>query len=149
VGGWEVTWTAQVKYELGATGAATCPGLVDPAWLSEALVDAMSLSRKVNAAPGGVGFVSLDLFPPESPIRRLYESPELLAFASAVCDRPMHRYADPQGSLNLSVMGPGSKTPWHLDHSDFVISLCLQPAQAGGALRTLAKTFEDVKAGDA
>jgi hypothetical protein len=139
----------EARSELTASGATVCRGLVNPSWLSEALVDAISLFRIANTTSGGVSFVSLDLFPAESPIRQLYESDELLAFASAACDRPMYRYADPQGGLNLSIMGPGAKTPWHLDHSDFVISLCLQPAVTGGALCVRSKTIEGVKAGDA
>ena len=51
----------------------------------------------------------------------------------AVLDRgPIYRYADPFGALNLAVMGEGDQLQWHFDQTDFVVSLAIQSAEAGG-----------------
>jgi hypothetical protein len=51
----------------------------------------------------------------------------------AVLDRgPIFRYADPFGALNLAVMGEGDQLQWHFDQTDFVVSLAIQSAEAGG-----------------
>jgi hypothetical protein len=81
----------------------------------------------------GVGAVAYDLFPPDSPIRRLYEWPALLRFLTDVLDRgPIHPYADPLGALNLATMGEGDQLQWHFDQTDFVVSLALRDADVGG-----------------
>ena len=52
---------------------------------------------------------------------------------AAVLDRgPIFRYADPFGALNLAVMGEGDQLQWHFDQTDFVVSLAIQSAEAGG-----------------
>jgi hypothetical protein len=77
--------------------------------------------------------VAYDLFPVDSPIRRLYEWPELLRFVAAILGRDeIFRYADPLGALNLAVMGDGDQLQWHFDQTDFVVSLALQDADVGG-----------------
>jgi hypothetical protein len=138
----------EARSELAASGTVICRGLVEPTWLREAAGDAALVAKLANPIIGGAGLVSWDLFPASSLIRALYESAELLDFASAVYDRPMYRYNDPQAGLNLSVMNDGDRVPWHYDGSDFVISLCLQPADAGGGLCTRGKVLR-VGAGDA
>ena len=45
---------------------------------------------------------------------------------------PIFRYADPFGALNLAVMGEGDQLQWHFDQTDFVVSLAIQSAEAGG-----------------
>ncbi len=50
-----------------------------------------------------------------------------------VLDRgPIYRYADPFGALNLAVMAEGDELQWHFDQTDFVVSLAVQAADAGG-----------------
>ena len=81
----------------------------------------------------GVGAVAYDLFPDDSPIRRLYEWEELLQFVAAILGLDViHPYADPLGALNLAVMGDGDELQWHFDQTDFVVSLALQDADDGG-----------------
>jgi hypothetical protein len=46
--------------------------------------------------------------------------------------RPLHRYADPLGALNLAVMGADDELGWHFDQTDFVVSVALQSADVGG-----------------
>jgi hypothetical protein len=80
-----------------------------------------------------VGAVAYDLFPPDSPIRRLYEWPELTKFVAAILDRDeIFPYADPLGALNLAVMGDGDQLQWHFDQTEFVVSLAMQDADLGG-----------------
>jgi hypothetical protein len=96
--------------------------------------------------------VAYDLFPAESPIRRLYESPELVRFVAALLDLDeVFRYADPLGALNLAVMTDGDELQWHFDQTDFVVSLAIQDAEIGGdfevapAIRTAAdERYDDV-----
>lgn len=80
-----------------------------------------------------VGAVAYDLFPPESPIRRLYEWPELTRFVAAILGLDeIFPYGDPLGALNLAVMTAGDQLQWHFDQTDFVVSLAIQDADVGG-----------------
>ena len=84
----------------------------------------------------GVGAVAYDLFPADSPIRRLYEWDELTRFVAAMLELDaIYPYADPLGALNLAVMGDGEELQWHFDQTDFVVSLALQDADDGRRLR--------------
>jgi hypothetical protein len=84
--------------------------------------------------------VAYDQFPSGSPIRVLYESPELLAFVEAVLGRgTLYRYADPFGALNLAVMREGDELGWHFDQTDFVVSIALQSSVAGGEFENAAQ----------
>jgi hypothetical protein len=57
----------------------------------------------------------------------------VLAFIADVLDRgEIFRYADPCGALNLAVMSSGEQLQWHFDQTDFVVSLAIQAAEAGG-----------------
>jgi hypothetical protein len=85
------------------------------------------------AGPYSVGAVGYDLFPPGSPLRALYEWDPLMRFIEAILGRgELYRYADPCGALNLAVMGDGDELQWHFDMTDFVASLALRDAEAGG-----------------
>jgi len=80
-----------------------------------------------------VGAVAYDLFPAESPMRRLYEWSELTRFVAAILGLDeIFPYADPLGALNLAVMTDGDQLQWHFDQTDFVVSLAVQDADAGG-----------------
>ena len=94
----------------------------------------------------GVGAVAYDLFPADSPIRRLYEWDGLLRFVAAILGRDViFPYADPLGALNLAVMGDGDELQWHFDQTDFVVSLALQDADTGGDFEVapLIRTSDD------
>jgi hypothetical protein len=83
--------------------------------------------------------VAYDQFPADSPIRELYESPELVAFVEAVLGRGrLYRYADPFGALNLAIMRAGDELGWHFDQTDFVVSIALQSSEAGGEFENAA-----------
>ena len=57
----------------------------------------------------------------------------LRAFIAAVLGvDTLHPYAGPLGSLNINVLAPGRQLGWHFDNADFVTTLMLRPAEAGG-----------------
>jgi hypothetical protein len=146
------------REQLRATGACEIPKFVRPEALDAFVDDARRLAPLAHPSGGlgtvylgfpdesfppdhprqwlgeyAVGAVAYDLFPADSPIRRLYECPELLRFVAAILGRDeIFRYADPLGALNLAVMGDGDQLQWHFDQTDFVVSLALQDADEGG-----------------
>jgi hypothetical protein len=148
----------QYRDQMRATGAAEIPAFVRAGTLDGFIADARSLAPRAHRSGGPgtvylgfpdesfpldhprqwlgtyhVGAVAYDLFPPTSPIRRLYEWDELLRFVAAILDlNEIHPYADPLGALNLAVMGDGDELQWHFDQTDFVVSLALQDAEHGG-----------------
>jgi hypothetical protein len=85
--------------------------------------------------------VAYDRFAPDSSgLRALFEWDALLTFVSRVLDRaPLHRYADPLGAMNLAVMREGDTLGWHVDQTDFVVSLAIQPSEAGGELENVPR----------
>jgi hypothetical protein len=91
-----------------------------------------------------LGVVAYDLFPHQSAARRLYEWGPLRGFVAAVLDRgPIYPYGDPFGALNLAVMGEGDELQWHFDQTDFVVSLALRPAVAGGDFEFVPRVRND------
>lgn len=80
-----------------------------------------------------VEVVAYDQFPTDSALRRLYEWDPMLDFVRRCLGLDvMHRYADPFGALNLSVMRDGDALCWHFDMADFVVSLAIQSSLVGG-----------------
>jgi len=87
--------------------------------------------RTVSAS--SVEVVAYDLFPADSPLRRLYESDSLLDFVRRCLGLDvLHRYADPFGALNLAIMREGDCLGWHFDMTDFVVSIAIQSSESGG-----------------
>ena len=77
--------------------------------------------------------LAYDQFPASSALRQLYESEELLHFIRRCLGLDtLHRYADPFGALNVSIMRDGDVLDWHFDMTDFVVSIALQSSQVGG-----------------
>ena len=80
-----------------------------------------------------VGVVAYDQFPELSLLKRIYEFPQLIQFIGAILELPeIHRYGDPMGALNLSVMRNTDYLRWHFDQTDFVTSLAIQAGESGG-----------------
>ena len=100
-----------------------------------------------------VEVVAYDHIPAHHAVRELYESDELMSFVAGVLGQEkLYRYADPFGALNLAVMREGDQLGWHFDMTDFVVSLALQPSQAGGEFENVQKirraddeNYEDVR----
>ena len=149
---------AWARRQLRDTGACEVPAFLTPAGLATIRDDALALAPTAHRSEGygtaylevpdfalpedhprrwigsaAVGVVAYDMFPPTSPLRRLYEWDPFMRFIEAVLQRGvLHRYADPLGALNLAVMGDGDELQWHFDMTDFVVSLAIQDAEAGG-----------------
>ena len=84
--------------------------------------------------------VAYDLFPPGSALRSLYEWAPMLELVATLLDRrPLHRYADPLGALNVAVMRSGDELGWHFDQTDFVVSIALQSADHGGDFESASR----------
>jgi hypothetical protein len=146
------------RADLAARGAAELAGFVTPAGVAALVDDAENLAPRAHHSSGkgtayleipdfslpedhprltwgdyAVGAVAYDIIPVSSPLRMLYEWPPLTALLAEVLDRgPLYPYADPFGALNLAVMGDGEQLQWHFDQTDFVVSLAIQTAAAGG-----------------
>jgi hypothetical protein len=146
------------RAQMRDTGACEIPEFVRPVALPAFIADAQRLAPLAHPSGGlgtvylgfpdesfpaehprqwlgpyAVGAVAYDLFPPDSPIRRLYECDEFMRFVAAILGLDaIYRYADPLGALNLAVMKDGYQLQWHFDQTDFVVSLALQDADLGG-----------------
>jgi hypothetical protein len=146
------------RAQMAATGACEIPGFVRADALPAFVDDARGLAPRAHRSGGlgtvylgfpdesfppdhpqqwlgdyAVGAVAYDLFPPDSPIRRLYEWPELTRFVAAILGLDaVYPYADPLGTLNLAVMTDGDQLQWHFDQTDFVVSLAIQDGDEGG-----------------
>lgn len=146
------------RAQMRDAGACELPGFVRPEALPKFVEDARRVAPLAHRSGGlgtvylgfpdetfaadhprqwlgnyGVGAVAYDLFPDDSPIRRLFEWEELRAFVAAILGlESVYPYADPLGALNLAVMGDGDELQWHFDQTDFVVSLALQDGEGGG-----------------
>ena len=79
------------------------------------------------------GCLADDLIPEGAGLRALYDWPPLRAFIAALLEVPaLYPYADPLGSLNINVFAAGQQLGWHFDNADFVTTLMIRPAEAGG-----------------
>lgn len=150
---------ARCRAQLAATGACELPGFLTPeatermAKESDALVgrghfaqtratvylglperdwpDAHPRARL--AGRSAVEAIAYDLVPPDHALRQLYEWDGLMEFVAAALGKPrLYRYADPLGALNVAAMRDGDELAWHFDQTDFVVSLALRDAEAGG-----------------
>ena len=148
----------QARGQMQERGAAELEGFVSPAGVRALVDDAEGLAPRAHLSGGqGTAYlefpdfslpedhprlhfadyrvraVAYDLTPLSSPLRLLYEWDPMKDLIEAVLDRgPIFRYADPFGALNLAVMGEGDQLQWHFDQTDFVVSLAIQSAEAGG-----------------
>ncbi len=146
------------REQMKTTGACEVPGFLTPAGLEAVTTDARALALTGYRSEGygtaylempgtslpedhprryfdraAVGVIAYDMFPPRSPLRRLYEWDPMMEFIAAVLQRgTLYRYADPLGALNLAAMGDGDELQWHFDMTDFVVSLAIQDAEQGG-----------------
>jgi len=146
------------RRELRAKGAAEIPGFASPTGVAALVHDADALAARAHRSGGqgtaylefpdfslppehprlhfadyAVRAVAYDITPLDSPLRLLYEWDPLADLIADVLGRgPIFRYADPFGALNLAVMGGGDQLQWHFDQTDFVVSLAIQSAEAGG-----------------
>jgi len=80
-----------------------------------------------------VGCLADDMIPDTSTLKSLYNWEPLQNFIATVLGMPkLHPYADPLGSLNVNIFQPGQQHAWHFDNADWVSTIMLQSAEAGG-----------------
>ena len=63
---------------------------------------------------------------------KLFSSPLVIDFVSEVLQSKVHPSVDPHGKYYANVYNVSDGLSWHLDRSQFSISLTLRPALAGG-----------------
>jgi hypothetical protein len=143
---------------VGPDGVTVLPGFLPPATVEAMVAEVEGLAaaahhQDVHGSPylslpdesfpeghprrahsrSALSAIAYDEFAADSPLRALYESEELLAQIEDLLDRrPLYRYADPLGALNVAVMAEGDELGWHFDMTDFVVSIALQASTAGG-----------------
>ena len=149
---------ARCRTEIAAIGCCELPGFLTPNAVEAIIAETETLVPLAHHAEGPVqpylepadpslparhprrhlgrsslAAIAYDLFPVQHHLRRLYEWDALMAFIAATLglDR-LHRYADRLGALNVAVMRDGDELGWHFDQTDFVTSIALRDAEAGG-----------------
>lgn len=149
---------ARCRQQLAANGACELPGFLTDQGLKLLISESQALSKKAyfnrlvgnayleatdpnlpddhprrQTEPTSLGVIAYDEYPKSALLRRIYEYQPLMDLVMAVLQlKSIHRYADPMGGLNLSVMGPGDYLRWHFDQTDFVTSLSIQVSEEGG-----------------
>jgi len=79
-------------------------------------------------------------------VTAVYEYPPLVAFLSAVMEKPaLYVMADPLARVNVMSYREGETLNWHFDRSEFTTTLMLQAPEAGGEFeyRTDLRTSDD------
>jgi hypothetical protein len=83
--------------------------------------------------PFTMNSVATDQFDPDGPVLRLYMWDGLTRLVADMLNEPLlYRVADPLMSCNATILSDGDQHGWHFDSNDFVVSLLLQAAEAGG-----------------
>jgi hypothetical protein len=79
------------------------------------------------------GCITDDQVALDSPLRTLYDSPQLRSFLAFVMgEEHLYPYADSLSSINLHYASQGQELGWHFDNSSFAITLLIQSPKAGG-----------------
>lgn len=107
--------------------------LTGTAYLAPPELDRPPEHPRRRTATTALAAVAYDQIPPEHVLHRVYHWPALTRFIADVVDRgPVYHYACPLGAINVAVMGDGDHLRWHFDQSDFVVSIPIRSAEAGG-----------------
>ena len=87
-----------------------------------------------------MGVLAGDEMGPGSSVARLYEWGRLTRFLGTVLGvDSFHRCIDPLLSCTATILQPGDAHGWHCDSNDFVVTLLLQGAAAGGVFEFAPK----------
>jgi len=85
---------------------------------------------------------------PQGSLRDLYGSPDFKSGLARILDLPsLHPYADPLAGLNLLTYPDGAQIGWHFDNANFVVTLMLRAAEAGGDYQYLPFSRSDADEG--
>ena len=80
-------------------------------------------------------FIPADNFPPDGPLRALYQAPAFMPFIRDALGEPesrFFRYADPLADVIVNMVEQGEGFPWHFDTNNYTVTLAIQNAEAGG-----------------
>ena len=78
------------------------------------------------------GFITADLFGPETASYRLYHWQPLKQFlAECLGKDQLYLYEDPVSNMIVNLGRPGQQFNWHFDTNEFTITMLLQPASSG------------------
>ncbi|KAL3827217.1 hypothetical protein ACHAXA_006772 [Cyclostephanos tholiformis] len=78
----------------------------------------------------------------------LYESREFINFVGSILGTELHPSADPHGRYYANVFRPGDGLQWHLDRSEYSVSLILRPAHVGGKFQFVPNSRRVVEGWD-
>lgn len=92
------------------------------------------------------GCITDDQVALDSPLRTLYDSPQLRSFLAFVMgEERLYPYADSLSSINLHYASQGQELGWHFDNSSFAITLLIQSPKAGGQFEYVTKLRDSSK----
>jgi len=78
------------------------------------------------------GFITADLFGPETASYRLYHWQPLKQFLTECLGKnQLYLYEDPVSNMIVNLGRPGQQFNWHFDTNEFTITMLLQPASSG------------------
>ncbi len=169
----------QVKADLSTDGCAVIPGFLSQSGLDALLNEAKARADKAYYAPKkecnvylgernpdqpadhpqniflerSNGFVTADLYGPETVSRSFYYWPPLKEFLGQCLGKEeLHIYEDPVSNMIVNLGKPQQQFNWHFDTNEFTITMLLQSAEQGGIfeyvpdLRTAEdECYDDVK----
>lgn len=122
-----------VREAAALEGSAWHNTLTGNAYLRAPTADWPEGHPRRRTASTALAAVAYDQIPREHVLHRVYHWPALTRFIAGVVDRgPVYHYACPLGAINIAVMGDGDHLRWHFDQSDFVVSIPIRSADAGG-----------------
>jgi hypothetical protein len=107
--------------------------------------DALPADHALNTTESTtVGVIAYDQLPLNSIIKKIYLDEDFHLFIQQILNRgKLYRYDCDLGAINIAVMRPGDYLRWHFDQSDFVVSIPLQLAEAGGVYEYVKNLKDD------
>lgn len=79
------------------------------------------------------GALAYDLIPNDCPLKRLYQTDDMLRFVREILGLPkLYRSADPLDGCQIATFKEGDTLAWHFDNSLYSVTLMLQEPEAGG-----------------
>jgi hypothetical protein len=88
--------------------------------------------------------VAYDQIPPDSGLRRMYESEATTRFVGGVLGiEELHALDDPLAALGYAYMERSDTLAWHFDRSEFAVTLMIQPAERGGIFEYVPNARSD------
>lgn len=169
----------QVRAELRTDGCAVIPGFVRTECVPDLVAEADTVSafahRSFNRTNAyftkddeslpethpvrrfydrSNAFVPADNFGEDSPLRRMYEWPPVMAFIKdCLEEEDFYRYADPLADVIINVVEGGDGFPWHFDTNNYTVTLAIQNGDEGGLFEYVpnlrsaqAENYEGVQA---